>query len=524
MLPTNFHLITSPTTLANFSVGMMLWRKICHIRQSTEIIKLIIAIGSYCFNSKPSLIKSPSLEKHFFNLLNKCNMETKCTFDYLVPNEGHPENIKEHLALSKPGLIVSVGSERSFFNLIFSDPKVHQGMVILDVNPHNKAYVDFNTLLLRISKNKEEYISLSTLSKIVKNPLKKIKIEDPSVQSTITKRIRVIKEKIHHEKDLSKDMRNYYLKNLKSFALVYFSVSHIWKNKMDGGRFTKEDVFATCRYYQNDIQFNKLKSYAKTGKIISVVGDINHLNFFNDHNISIVDTSNIIDYTFINLETASYPRVIITRQFVDKTAYHSYTHDPLTLDEKNEFIKLVKVLKKLKDSGIENNSVGLLNMTNRKNVHLPISKFNYKNMAIYCREGLNNLREIIDHYVFQFDSQYYCLLDSQGLNKINRAPQFHLNALCKWGKIKNHLDLLVTHWTDLTPSVYLKFKEIEGWKEAFFKNMSLPNRGFYYFLKKCEKEGVLKDFITWFGASSLLKLSKTEAARELILSYTISEK
>lgn len=542
MLPVSFqnkpfiknNLIVLSLGLATLSVGIMAWRKISNIREGFGITKLIqdmkvswiepvpplksnIPITPSSVKSIESIprnvaakagfpLASVSLEKKFFSLLSQpFDLNAKCNFNYLVPNEGHPENIQEHLTLSEPGLIVSVGSERSFFNLCFADPSLHTGIVIVDVNPRNSAYIHFNTLLLRISKNKEEYTQLSSI-RAVRTDLSK---EEAFVQKNAIKtKIEIIREKINQDKELPDEMRNYYLNNLENFAPVYFRVADNWKEHTNGGRHTKGDVFEKCRYYLDDTQFDKLQCYAKTGKIFPVVGNINDLNFLNSETIAVVDTSNIKHYIFLDIETNSTPRVIVTDQCPDITTYYSYIHKPLTPDEKNEFTRLIEILKNCE---VQHNPTGISNI-----FYKPKSdKFNHESTAMYSRPALNNLRKLVEEHVFQVESECYYLNDLIGMAKLNKAPPSHLDALCNDERIKNYTNDLQNSWVILTSAVYLKFKNLKGWKEAFIKNMDHPHSGFHRFLLKLENEGLLAEFSDWFAPDKLSELCKNENYKEV---------
>jgi hypothetical protein len=96
------------------------------------------------------------------------DLDQWCSFyDFLEPNEGNPQKLIPHLQeISKKGVVVSTGTERSFFFLLFlvkllANKNLCEGLIIKDINPKVKAYVDFNVLLLRITKTVEEYRELS---------------------------------------------------------------------------------------------------------------------------------------------------------------------------------------------------------------------------------------------------------------------------------------------------------------------------------------------------------------------------
>lgn len=235
--------------------------------------------------------------------------------DFLEPNEINPHRVKPHLQLAEKGVIVSAGTERSFFDLLFH-PSC-EGLVVRDLNPRVKAYVDFNTLLLRISDNQKEYSTLST-----------------------NNCIEVITAKIE-KGSLPDKIRDYYLKNLKEFAHVYYSTPKRWRTIIS-------ECFTKCRYDLNHTHFTHLQKYAKEGNIIATVGPINELEFLSNRTISVVDTSNIDGYSPIDLKVNGNPRVIRT----NCVSYFSHKHAPLTPSERTKFETLVQKIQQQK--GIKN--------------------------------------------------------------------------------------------------------------------------------------------------------------------------
>lgn len=265
----------------------------------------------------PYLYKT-KLEDEFesFAFPEKVNIHEDCDFpDFFEPNEYFPERVKPHLSLSETGILVSTGTERSFFDLIFSDETKCEGLVVVDVNPRIKAYVDFNVLLLRIAKTRQKYLKLSTIP------------QDEAFQ----KRIKKISSKIL-KSDLPLKVKEYFFKNLKPFASIYLTSDHFWRGP-------KAEYFKECRYDRIDEQFYKLQRYARSGNIIAKVGDINNLTFLKNRTVSVVDTSNILNYHMLNLcgEGDFRPRVIWTQITMENNTYRSYEHEILSETEKSEF-------------------------------------------------------------------------------------------------------------------------------------------------------------------------------------------
>ncbi|MBS0627793.1 MAG: hypothetical protein JSS09_06235, partial [Verrucomicrobia bacterium] len=115
-------------------------------------------------DSKDFQVKPTSLESE----LPQTELDITQTVDFpdcRTPNEGGIEAYRHVFKMDEPGLLVSTGTERSFYGLIqavlASPPNYCQGLVIRDINPKVKAYVDFNVLLLRLATNVTEYAKLS---------------------------------------------------------------------------------------------------------------------------------------------------------------------------------------------------------------------------------------------------------------------------------------------------------------------------------------------------------------------------
>ena len=257
------------------------------------------------------------------NILQRIDARRKINFlNYINPNEGNPIGIKRHIDLiTAPGVFVSAGSERSFFDLVFCPPDQCQGLIIIDINPRIKAYSDFNTMLLRISKNRMEYEQLSA----------DLLFTD---KETFENRLSEIKQ-ILKESEISEPMKSYYLENLDDFGNIYFlSGKKEWRNSPD---------FADVQYQTDDRLFHILQKYAREGNIIATVGDINDLRFLNGLNIALIDVSNIPDYIFLNFQAEEnfHPRIIWTDQDPKNTKYYSCEHETASEQTKQKIDQLV---------------------------------------------------------------------------------------------------------------------------------------------------------------------------------------
>ncbi len=212
--------------------------------------------------------------------------------DFRYPNEPFKEEqLQEHLQNIEPGgILVTTGSERPFLTANVAqrllrkssakkNPLFFSGIVILDINPQIKKYVDYNVLLLRLSRSKEEYKMLST------------SVEINDVQILIKTRLEEESANGH----LSEDMRNYYLSNLVELHKHYhcfdldspehpFYLQQAWRS---------ENIFKNLKYWEKDADFYPLHHLAKSGNIIVITGDIQNLAFLERKRISLIDVSNI---------------------------------------------------------------------------------------------------------------------------------------------------------------------------------------------------------------------------------------
>lgn len=272
---------------------------------------LLLKTGQFFYSSyrsKPQ-VTAPSLEETYQNLIfQKFDCKRTVFGDFLSPNESFPEVLKDHLDLiSIPGYIVSVGTERSFFDLVLCNPKKCLGLIIRDCNPKVKAYVDFNMMLLRIAQDSKEYAILS-----------EDLLEGEEKSADLRRRTDLIQQKIALS-DIPKRAKEYYLENLIDFAEIYFERPKSWRGS---------DQFAKVQYHKDNKQFATLQTFAKEGKIIATIGDVNDLHFLDGKRIAIVDISNIPDYLLIDLKGDEnlHPRVIWTKLDSSLTTYHSYVH------------------------------------------------------------------------------------------------------------------------------------------------------------------------------------------------------
>lgn len=443
-----------------------------------------------------------------------------CKFsDYLDPNERNPEGVEEHLALAQRGIIVSTGTERSFFNLIFSPEEKCEGIVVRDINPRVKAYVDFNTLLLRISKTREEYL---VLSKSLKNPSHLTVIYEPislrmekgglprKVQdrTLLKERVEVINQ-IIEKGALPRKVQEYYQKHLEDFASIYFlKATQYWRRPSDTKNFTK------CRYDLDNALFSKLQRYAIEGKIISTVGSIDDLAFLANRKvpISVVDTSNISEYSFIDFQgiDAFCPRIIHTQMDDYKAKYHSYQYTPLTNIDRKEFNALIEKINSCYE--IKINSYSIQNMIfDRENTE--------HNSAIYSPTTLPLLKEFIKKNILDVPGIGSVILGIAygDIQKMNEASLEQIQELCHKEEVIPFLDQLVSEWFILNADIYLAMSNIPGWNDAFERYFSGRSQNLPKYLNKLKDNNLFDQFIAIFGAERLTqleeKLSNEEKAK-----------
>ena len=267
------------------------------------------------------------LEKDFQSVAFKEQDLSVLVFEnYLEPNEGNPEGILPCLnQVTTPGVFVSTGTERSFFDLILADPDKCKGLVIVDINPQVKAYNDCLIMLIRLSKDIDQFNQLSA----------KLSFKEGSEQ--MKDRVSLIRSLLE-QSDIPNKL--YYLKNLETLANFYFKAFlRDWRT---------DKAFEVVNYTKNKEQFLKLKKYIDQRSVISVVGDINDLEFLSKHSIAVIDTSNINNYYMINPRGIDHcaPVVIHTMQRCSSTRYFSleYKNQVLTEEEGVEFDRRLQQL------------------------------------------------------------------------------------------------------------------------------------------------------------------------------------
>ncbi len=218
-----------------------------------------------------------SLEEEFFWLCTQeINLDISLRKAYLEPNEKEVSKAKAHLKMDAPSYLVSVGSERSVFDLALACHLSGEnclGLIVRDIDPQIKAYIDFLILLLRISEDCADFRTLSTPPENTSKALRQ-------------ERIDLIKFKLK-QASLSPPLFVYYEKNLERYYTVYMEKSRRYWQLPPPSDFID--------YAHEEKYFRLLQNKAKEGNIIAPLGDVNDLEFLSNKKIGVIDISNIPD-------------------------------------------------------------------------------------------------------------------------------------------------------------------------------------------------------------------------------------
>ncbi len=431
--------------------------------------------------------QTKGLELNFARYVNRpVNIQEEIHFaDFLEPNEGTPGNIRLHLEKMAKGLIVSTGTERSIFDLLLSPEGMCTGLVVRDINPRVKAYMDFLILLVRIAEGREEFVALS---------------QRPEIEE-FDNRLEEIRHKIYRS-DLPEAMKEYYLHHLRDFASLYFPRSHL----------PKRGDNSPVDYRKSDPLFIKLQRFAKAGNIMVTVGDIGDLEFLGTRSIAIVDASNICDYIPIDLRGRGifHPRVIWTIPHPASTQYHSYLHEDISEAGRTTIDRCMKILFA---SGVRTVSqlinYKLVMQEGDRQPFDSVPKFSYSSRVV------SQLTSTVHPYFIYseelgwigFHPKYYHFT----LGRLEAATPDQVALLLGNPKIRDQVGVLVRLHEKLRPETYMAFMDVPGWKEAF-EQLSKENvhpddkHSIDQILLKVRNVGLLASFSQQFGDERLLGL------------------
>ena len=416
---------------------------------------------------------------------------------FLNPNEFNVYKVKEHLdQQEKIGPMVVTGTERSFFDLCLCNPDKCTGLIVRDINPKVKAYVDFNTLLLRIADNVGEYaqmsddlMSLNDLKQWVEgsqllgeekkffleNPTKiqQLLYENPDFirrnHKALLTRTEYLQCRIESS-NIPQHLKQYYFHHLNDFAEIYFNTTKSWRSR-------DKQFFEGVQYHENPNLFNKLQQFARSGNIIATIGDINDLRFLENLNVGILDVSNIPDYVLLDLKAdkSFSPHIIWTylHSGGDNTTYYSCPCLSLLQEqERGEFDQLLQELRQAKCIEKELFTIGgapklgidlfhtLLHLRKSRPDIRPVS---------YSAEILKQLKEFKEQWMLEIPGNRWISFDSSNFdtNQINSLSVDEINAACKNPKIVRFLPQLIENWLLIDYDKYVAFSKIPGWREAF---------------------------------------------------------
>lgn len=395
---------------------------------------------------------------------------------FLEPNELNPNHIGELLEknIIKPGIIITTGAHRAFY-LVASLPENKQinGIVVIDINPKTKAFVDFNKLLIQIAQDRNEYNLLAN---------------EPSHLDTIRERV--------EQSNIHSDAKKYYLDNLEIFGKIFY------QNKWAPDRFKYlEDAFLHVRYDKDDLLFEKIKRYCVSGNMIAVCSNINDLSFLSTRNIAAIDASNIHHYVplaFTNGKNPIETTVIFTsvlEQF--HTEYASFLYKEISSDEnKKHYYLLIQSCEDSSDnwafSDVEKfaKSHGLY----ENGQYIPASVCCEENIKIftkYCKECIFHIPNIITSD-FTTNDVY---------EKLRNLTAEQLDILINSEEIIKFKEEIIKR---IMPSnIYCLFAKKEWWKKQFEEYFALPVNRLPIFLRSLEQNGMLDNFKNGFGHERL---------------------
>jgi hypothetical protein len=301
------------------------------MRNTTLLSVLFYIFSINVVGAAFNIVKSLE-EKFFADVFPETNekIDLKTTkYNFLDPNEANPQNMLKHLEdITMNGYFITTGSERAFFLALLAYNKL-SGVIVVDIDPKNKAYVDMNILMLRLSDTMEEYQDLSS-------PLS----ASEDINDAFIKKQSYIISKLN-KSNLPEKAKAYYIRNFAELTKAYFQMSkHSWKTD----EWMQEYWFSEVSYYKNYEQFIKLKNLADEGNIIAITTNINDLDLakkLSDLHISVTDVSNIHEMVPLYLgkfaSTRADTRVIWTQPSGLSTAYYSFLQSPVKPEKEDYY-------------------------------------------------------------------------------------------------------------------------------------------------------------------------------------------
>ena len=388
-----------------------------------------------------------------------CDVDLRETGDkfvgrkYLTPNEAVGSGLRSLLDDMDRGLIVSVGTERSLFDLALADPERCEGLVVRDINPWVKAYLDFVVCLFRISDSREEFLSLS-------KPPQEIDREE------MGQRLDELRRKIEAARTIPGVVKEYYQKNLDQFARVYYrslrdsALAH--PESPPGFAERYRYLFFAVDYFNRDDIFLKLQKFAREGRIVTTVGTICDLSFLGDKSVSIIDTSNVHNYSMMDIRgyrSDHPPRVIWTvcRGLRIPAIYHSFRYEQLTAEEREELSLFHQRLNPAGPSYLRS---------------LFSSQAGDVDVCSYSKEALEVFRAFWEKLCYEIpEHDFLCFApnanNEYGIEKLKKLPRATIEFMMKDPAFSRFTEELVKGYDRLGSDLYMKFMDVPGWREAF---------------------------------------------------------
>lgn len=378
--------------------------------------------------------------------------------DFLVPNEGGIQKYQSLFVLNQRGFVLSTGAERSLFTLLLcakNSADLCNGLIVRDISRNVKMYVDFVVLLLRLTKDCNEFEEWS--SEIVQT------IPEEKEQE-ITRRIRMIGSRLDHDDSMNSDVKGYYCTNLTELANLYFGIPKKWKESP-----------AYISYWKDKESFQILKRFARSGNIIATIGDIEDWRFLDNCRPAFLDISNIADYKLLSARYLPRGLPIIYLSSVDNqhSQYNRYVvSSPLSDEERQEVDQLLAIMQ---DAGVidRENASDLKKVFYDSLTKHPILE---KHPVGYFPELLSMLRFYKEHYLLEVSSLgWFCFFDqcvrinvNQKLLKLELSD---IQKICEVPDARKIVEIHVRMWPYYQYHLdrFFAFSKIPGWNEAFLK-------------------------------------------------------
>lgn len=213
----------------------------------------------------------------FISLSEKTESKTPHPFSYLAPNEINPEIGAPILKHAGAGVYISVGTERGFMGAIQTPKASH--LLLLDMDPQVVKFNRYNIALLKLSKNREDYLhlrlnaSLNELKERVKNTSDKTLSALFDQESFQFWQVNVRDSFLFS--DFNRNKISFFARYKKNLGTA-FSDKKIEKYIETFAKQDKEK-FNVTNYLYEDSAFQKIHQMAQEDKIQAVLGN------FTDH-------------------------------------------------------------------------------------------------------------------------------------------------------------------------------------------------------------------------------------------------